>query len=285
MDDDNSLFGRLKRTFGGKAENSEQAAEEIISMISEGHEQGYIEEHDAQLIKNVFLYKEKDARDIMTHRKNIVALDGELTLAEAIPFILEQINSRFPVYLEDIDDIIGVINLRDAMKGYCNASLREVPMKDLDEEYIRPVSFVPETKDIDKLFRQMQEEKNHMVIVLDEYGQTAGLVAMEDILEEIVGNIMDEFDDEEELIVLQEDGTYLANGMTALDDLGEVLQIEFIDDDHDTLNGFFIMLLEHIPSEEEECIIRYEGYEFRVMAVDNNVIQTVRITKEVAEDM
>jgi len=277
MDDDNSLFARLKRTLTGKAENAEQATEEIMSIISEGHEQGLIEENEARLIQNVFSYKEKEARDIMAHRKNIVCLDGEWTLNEAMPFILEQSNSRFPIYLEDIDTIIGVIHLRDAMKSYFDEELRNQPIRTLDE-YIRPVSFVPETKDIDKLLKQMQDEKNHIVIVLDEYGQTAGLVAMEDILEEIVGNILDEYDEEDEMVVLRDDNTYLARGMTPLDSLEEILGIEFEDEDHDTLNGFIVMLLEHIPSEDEACIVVYKGFKFDVISVDNNVIQTVRIS-------
>jgi len=277
MDDDNSLFARLKRTLTGKAENAEQATEEIMSIISEGHEQGLIEENEARLIQNVFSYKEKEARDIMAHRKNIVGLDGEWTLNEAMPFILEQSNSRFPIYLEDIDTIIGVIHLRDAMKSYFDEELRNQPIRTLDE-YIRPVSFVPETKDIDKLLKQMQDEKNHIVIVLDEYGQTAGLVAMEDILEEIVGNILDEYDEEDEMVVLRDDNTYLARGMTPLDSLEEILGIEFEDEDHDTLNGFIVMLLEHIPSEDEACIVVYKGFKFDVISVDNNVIQTVRIS-------
>jgi len=277
MDDDNGLFAKLKRTLAGKAENAEQATEEIMSIISEGHEQGLIEENEAMLIKNVFAYKDKIARDIMTHRKNIVGLDGELTLEEAVPFILEQVNSRFPVYVEDIDTVIGVIHLRDAMKCYFNEALRGQPIRSLDM-YIRPVSFVPETKDIGKLFKKMQEEKNHMVIVLDEYGQTAGLVTMEDILEEIVGNILDEYDVEDELIVLQYDNTYLVRGITPLADLEEILGIEFEDEDHDTLNGFLIMLLEHIPSEDEDCVVEYKGLKFDVISVDNNVIQTVKIS-------
>lgn len=277
MDDESSLFERLRRTFSGKTENPEQATEEIMSIISEGHEQGIFEEDEARLIKNVFAYKDKDARDIMTHRKNIVVLDGDMSLEEGMPFILEQSYSRLPVCVDDIDNIVGVLHLRDAMKGYFEEALRPVAIKDLDE-YIRPVSFVPETRDIDKLFKQMQEEKNHLVIVLDEYGQTAGLVAMEDILEEIVGNILDEYDEEEEMIVKQPDNTYIVRGMTPLEDLEETLGIEFKDEDNDTLNGFLVMLLEHIPSEDEECDVEYEGHRFVVTSVDNNVIDTVRIS-------
>lgn len=278
MEEEGSLFDRIRRTFTGKTEDAEQAAEEIMTIVKEGHKQGLIEEGEAQLIHNVFAYKKKEARDIMTHRKHIVGLDGEESIRQAMPFILEQCNSRFPVFEDDIDNIIGTLHLRDAMKCYCDDALKDRPIREL-KEYIRPASFIPETKDIDKLFKAMQAEKSQLVIVLDEYGQTAGLVAMEDILEEIVGNILDEYDEEEELVVLDPDGTYLVDGMTELEDLEEILDIAFNDQDNDTINGFLIMLLEHIPAEDEHCTIEYEGYSFKVLSVDNNVIQTVKIEK------
>ena len=153
----------------------------------------------AGLIRNIFRYMDKDAKDIMTHRKNIVAIDATETLENAFQFMLGESYSRFPIYEEDIDQIIGFIHLREAATCYLDESLRKRPVKELDT-YIRPVSFIPETKSIDKLFKEMQTKKNHIVIVLDEYGQTSGLVAMEDILEEIVGNILDEYDEEEEMI-------------------------------------------------------------------------------------
>lgn len=279
MEDEGSLFDKIRRTFSGRTEDAEQAEEEILTMVNEGHEQGLFEEREAELIRNIFGYKEKEAQDIMTHRKNIVAIDGAQSPEEAMSFILDQCNSRLPVYEEDIDNIVGIIHLRDAMKCYCDEDLKKKPIREL-EPYIRPASFVPETKGIDKLFRQMQEEKNHLVIVLDEYGQTTGLVAMEDILEEIVGNILDEYDEEQELVVLQPDGSYLVDGMTHLEDLEEILDIEFGDDDNDTLNGFMVMLLEHIPVEGETVILEYEGYRFEAVSVDNNVIQTVRVRKK-----
>ena len=232
----------------------------------------------AGLIRNIFRYMDKDAKDIMTHRKNIVGLDGNTTLSDAIRFILEENNSRFPVYEEDIDNIIGIVHLRDAMKCYLDDSLRNVRIKDL-KEIIRPVSFVPETKSIDKLFQQMQKDKRHMVIVLDEYGQTVGIVTMEDIIEEIVGNIQDEYDEEEELITSQPDGTYIVDGMAQLEDLEEILGINFEEEDYDTINGYLIDCLDRIPSEDEKCTVQFEGYVFQVLSVDNNTIRKVRIMK------
>ena len=220
----------------------------------------------------------EDAKDIMTHRKNIVAIDGEQPLEDALKFMLDERFSRFPVYHEDIDEIIGIIHLRDAMSGYLDEAKRNRPMKEL-KDYIRPVTYIPETKSIDTLFKEMQSAKNHMVIVLDEYGQTSGLVAMEDILEEIVGNILDEYDEEDEMIQKQNDGSVIANGMTELEDLEDLIPVTFEKEDYETLNGFLIDELEHIPGEDERCVVDYEGYRFTVLQIDNNIIQTVKIEK------
>ena len=125
----------------------------------------------------------------------------------------------------------------------------------------------------------MQAAKNHMVVVLDEYGQTSGLVAMEDILEEIVGNILDEYDEEDEMIKKQNDGSMIVNGLTELEDLEDLIPITFDKEDYETLNGFLIDKLEHIPGEDEACVVDYGGYRFTVLQIDNNIIQTVKIEK------
>ena len=125
----------------------------------------------------------------------------------------------------------------------------------------------------------MQKDKRHMVIVLDEYVQTVGIVTMEDIIEEIVGNIQDEYDEEEELITSQPDGTYIVDGMAQLEDLEEILGINFEEEDYDTINGYLIDCLDRIPSEDEKCTVQFEGYVFQVLSVDNNTIRKVRIMK------
>ena len=257
-----SLFSRMKQIFQLEDEMDEDTQREA-----------------AELIRNIFRYMDKDAKDIMTHRKNIVAVDGNWTLEKALRFMLEENYSRFPIFEEDIDEITGIIHLREAMSCYLDENLREQPVKEL-KDYIRPVTYIPETKSIDTLFKQLQAKKNHMVIVLDEYGQTSGLVAMEDILEEIVGNILDEHDEEEEMILRQSDGSFLANGMTELEDLEDLIPITFEKEEYETLNGFLIDQLDRIPSEDEHCVVEYEGYRFTVLFVDNNTIQTVKIEKQ-----
>lgn len=278
MEEESRLLRKSRRLFSGEPEDYEGIANEILSIVKSGHQQGVFVGSELELIRNILEYGEKDAKDIMTHRKSIIALDGSETVEHTLETILEQNYSRFPVYMKEIDNIIGMLHLRDVVKCYLNQELRHLAVCDM-KDYIRPVSFIPETKSIDKLFKQMQSEKNHMVIVLDEYGQTAGLVAMEDIIEEIVGNILDEYDEEEEYIVAQSDHTYLVNGMTELDDLEEELGIEFEEGDYETLNGFLFYHLGRIPSEEEHCAMDYRNFSFQVLSVGNNTIQTVKITK------
>ena len=188
-------------------------------------------------------------------------------------------HSRFPVYDGDIDNITGILHIRDMIVYYRNPDNANVPIKDL-YGLIRNVTFIPETRDINTLFKMMQTKKEHMVIVIDEYGQTAGLVALEDILEEIVGNIEDEYDNEPVLIEEKEPGVYIMKGMTPVDEAFEILGIpEEEDAEYDTLNGLIISCLEHIPEESEETVIKYAGYEFRVLSIENKRINEVKVVK------
>ena len=279
MEEERRLWKNLKQIVSGESPESKEEVQEAVEyVVEECGSQGYLEENEVRMIKNVMQYSGKNARDIMTHRKDIVAVDGSETLEHALQFMLDERFTRFPVYEENIDDIIGTIHLRDAMKYYLNKELRPVKVKEL-KDCLREVSFIPETKGLSRLFKQMNTEKNHLFIVLDEYGQTAGIVAMEDIIEEIVGNIFDEYDEEETLYFRQENGTYLVKGKVALDDLEEILGIEIEDEENETLNGFLISKLERIPAEHETCEVRYDVYCFRILRVDNNMIELVEVEK------
>lgn len=256
--------------------------EEIISMVNEGHEQGVLLESEAEMIHNIFEFGEKEAKDIMTHRKNIIALDGKSTFEDAINFMIENRNSRFPVYVDNIDNIIGVLHIKEALFNSQKQELMNTPIKDI-EGLVREVDFIPETRNINILFKEMQSAKNHMVIVVDEYGQTAGLVAMEDILEEIVGNIFDEHDEEDTFIEQKSDGSFVMSGMTPLEDVGEVLDIDFDEEDYDTLNGLIISLIDKIPSDNEIFEVDYKNYRFEVLSVEDKMIQFVHVLK-IAEE-
>ena len=238
-----------------------------------------------EVAQNISRFAEKDAKDIMTHRRNIVAVDGEKTLEEAADFMMENVYSRVPVYEEDIDNLIGILHIRDLMKCYMEEKNRGKKLVSL-KEYIHEAAYVPETKSIESLFWEMQSSKTHMTVILDEYAMTSGIVTMEDILEEFVGDIFDEYDTVSQKILKNADGTYLVSGLVALEDLEEVLEISFESDeafDFDTLNGFLVDQLEHIPSEDEHSVIDYKGYRFSVQKVEDNIIRTVKIEKQKKE--
>ena len=252
--------------------------EDIMSMVNEGHEQGVLEAEEAEMITNIFELNDKDAGDIMTHRTNVVSISAAQTLGDAIGFILrEGKNSRYPVYEKDMDDIIGVLHMKDAVIYGENEEWKDKPIGEIPG-LLREAHFIPETRNIDTLFREMQSQKIHMEIVIDEYGQTAGIITMEDILEEIVGNILDEYDAEEEFILAQEDG-FILNGLTPLDEAAEALKIEFPEEEknsYDTINGFLISRLDRIPREDEDSEVEYGGYLFKILSVENKMIRSVK---------
>lgn len=251
--------------------------EEILTMVNEGHEQGVLEDNEAEMISNIFEFDDKSAVDIMTHRTNIVAVDGEMTLEEAVSFMLHENNSRYPVYVGDINNIIGIVHIKDALKEYGNRAKSEEQIKNIPELLYEAV-IIPGTRNINDLFKSMQKEKVHMVIVMDEYGQTDGLVTMEDILEEIVGNILDEHDEEESQIKLQEDNSYVVDGMTMLEDLEEELSISFQTEDINTLNGFLMLKTGKIPSESLiGAVVEFAGYRFTIESVEGRLIKDVSV--------
>ena len=248
--------------------------EEILSMVSVGHEQGILHASEAEMITNIFEYGDKEAKDIMINRNNLIAIDCTMTLQEAAAFIVEAHNSRFPVYDETIDHIIGILHLKDIMRMQMNSKMKNRPIGKI-RGLLREPRFITEKRKIDDLFRVMRAEKIQMVIVVDEYGQTAGLVALEDILEEIVGNIEDEYDEEASYIVRHDVDSYVIQGKMPLEELEDQLKISFDEEPFDTVNGFVISRLEHIPEEGEDFEFEYEGYMFRILEVKDRMIQSV----------
>ncbi len=262
--------------FLSKPAAEDEVEEEIISMVNESHEAGNLRATEATMIQNIFEFDDKDAKDIMVHRKDIIALDGESTLGDAIKFFNENHFSRIPVYLDDLDNIIGIIHLRDMFSLATKTEQYYRKVRDLD--ILRKPTFVPETHSINTLFSQMQSAKNHMILVVDEYGQTSGLVTMEDILEEIVGNIQDEHDDEHEEISQVAD-SYEMEGLVSLEDVGERLGIDFSGLEFETLNGFLIDQYGKIPEEHATFNVDAYGYHFEVLDVEGRRITKVRVTR------
>ncbi|MDO4337626.1 MAG: hemolysin family protein [Eubacteriales bacterium] len=254
--------------------------EEIISIVDEAHEQGVIEENEAEMIQNIISFNETEAHDIMTHRKNVVAFSHDILLKEMVDQMMEEGNSRYPVYGEDLDDIRGIVHYKDAVKFLTqNSWARFQPLKELPG-LIRTATLIPETRGIGDLFRTMQAKKLHMAIVVDEYGQTAGIVSMEDILEEIVGDILDEYDEDEDTFRTQKDNSVLIDGMAYLEDVAEELEVDFGESEFETLNGYLTSLLGHIPAKKDlDKEIVANGYRFKILSLGNKTIDKVRAEK------
>lgn len=272
------LAWRLVSYLRERALAQKAAEDEILSMVNESHEQGYIEASEAEMISNIFEFGDKQAREIMTDRSNISAIDADMTLADVITFILNEKNSRFPVYKENLDHIVGILHLKDAFRLSRSVALLDKPIGEI-EGLLRDARFIPETRNVDSLFATMRATKLQMVIVVDEYGQTSGLIALEDILEEIVGSIMDEYD--EDVGHIQEKGTnkYIVDGTTPLEELEERFYISFGDVPVETINGYMISRMERIPEDKERFSFVLDGYSFKVIEVENKMIQRVVVTK------
>ncbi|SFR75297.1 hemolysin family protein [Anaeromicropila populeti] len=250
--------------------------DEIISIVNEGHEQGILEDSEAEMISNIIEFDEKEVMDVMTHRKKIISVDANMDIESAMHYLLERKFSRFPVYDEDSENIVGTIHVKDLTRYYLSEKKDLVSVR----EIASPPYMVPDTQSINVLLNDMRAKKVHMAIAVDEYGQIAGLVTMEDILEEIVGNILDEHDVEEKMIVRHGEGRYLMKGLTPLEEVEDVLGISFEQDEYDTVNGFLISMLGHIPSDNEKVVLNYEGYRFYIVDVENKMIRYVRVVKD-----
>ena len=251
--------------------------EEILSMVNEGHEMGVIESSEVLMISNIFEFGDKVAKDIMINRSNMRALDSTMKLQDAIDFMLDSQYSRYPVYDESVDSIIGMLYLKDALRLHSKDNLMNKPIKSIRKLLRKPV-YIPETKKIDDIFKIMQTQKVQLAIVINEYGQTSGLISMEDILEEIVGNIMDEYDVDEQHIKEKSANEYVIDGLTKLEELEELLDIEFTSE-FETINGFLISKLEHIPCDDEKFSCEYEGYQFSVLKARNKMIESVLVER------
>jgi putative hemolysin len=234
----------------------------IMAMVEEGEESGSIQSSEKELIENVFEFDTLTARDLMVHRIDMVTLaldDDEQTI---LATIRDSGLSRFPVYGEDADDIVGVLSTRDYLLNFHLSAPK--PIRDL----LRPAYFVPETVSADVLFRDMQAKKFHMALVVDEYGGTSGLVTLEDLLEELVGNIYDEFDPQEEQeIIPLEDGRWRVAGTAYLEDLFETMKLELPEDDerdYDTLGGLVFSQMSVIPEDGSRPMVEALGLRIQV---------------------
>ncbi|MGI6168124.1 MAG: hemolysin family protein [Christensenellales bacterium] len=253
--------------------------EEIRLMVDIGEEKGSIATDEREMIENIFEFDNKNAEDVMTHRTDVYAIWVDEDPIEIRKIIQESGHSRFPVYDEDIDDIIGILYLRDYFVNICQESPR--PLKDL----LRTPYFVPETVHTDVLFKDLQQKKVHIAVVVDEYGGTSGIVTMEDLLEEIVGSIYDEYDPPEEEFEQLSDNLWRVEGSMPLDTLAELLSIELPIDEFDTLGGLVFGQLNSIPADGSYPEVEAYGLKILVDEIeDRRIVKTLVSKLEEAQE-
>ena len=257
------------------AEPEEVTEEEIRMMVDMGGETGAIEEAEKEMIENIFEFNNRTAEDVMTHRTNVTSIWVGADVDSILQTIRESGLSRFPVYDEDMDDIVGTLNARSFLLNTAMGSPRSV------REMLHEAYFVPETVQADQLFRNMQMKKVHMAVVLDEYGGMSGIVTMEDLLEEIVGNIYDEFDPQTEAeIVKLSDDTWRISGAAALEDVAEALDIELpLEEEYDTLGGLIFNQFTTIPQDGSTPEVDVSGLHIQVEKIEEHRVESALVTK------
>lgn len=249
--------------------------EEIRMMVDAGEEKGVIEESQKEMINNIFDFDDVPVVEVMTHRTEVEAVEISDKIEDVIKLGCEKGYSRIPVYEDELDNIRGILYVKDLLP-YVG---RTMPAGKKIAKIMREVNFVPESKRCGDLFKEMTEKHVQMMIVSDEYGAVTGLVTIEDLLESIVGNIQDEYDNEEQEIIKVNDTTFNFDGTTDIDEVAEQLEIEFPEGEYDTLGGFIMSELGHIPTEEEQAEITFGGFCFKVLEVEERRIETVRAEK------
>ena len=244
--------------------------EELKTMVNVSHEEGVLEMEEREIINNVFQFGDMQAKEAMVQRLDMVAVNIEDSYDEIIEMFKSEKLSRLPVYEESIDDIVGILNVKDII------FLSDEEIENFDiKDYIREAFFTYEFKKITQLLEEMKKEKSQMAIVVDEYGGTAGLLTIEDLVEVIVGDIDDEYDEEEEEIVKVSENEYLVEGSTKIIDVNETLGINLESEEFDSIGGFIIGYLKHIPEENE--LIEVENVKFNIESIDKNRINKIRI--------
>ncbi len=257
------------------ADEEQVTEEEIRMLVDVGEEKGVIEEVQKDMINNIFEFDDLAAGEIMTPRTDVAALDIEDGLEEALRIGVDEGFSRLPVYEEDIDHIIGILHIKDLLPYVGREMPKEVTLRNL----VRETHFVPETKHCGDLFSEMTAKRMQMAIVVDEYGGVAGIVTIEDLLEAIVGNMQDEFDNEEEEITQLDENSFEVDGSTSIEEVSELLDVQLPEGDYDTLGGFLLQQLGRIPGVDEHPEVAFANIVFTVQQMDDRRIDAVHVER------
>ncbi len=255
-------------------EQQDVSKEAIINLISEGKERGIINETAKEMLYGVFEFHDKGVTEVMTSRVEVVTLDAEMPLEEMIQACLVSNFSRLPVYKGDIHTIIGVLNVKELLAVAWQQPVETIDLKDL----LKKPHFVPENKQLQHLFKELQYTKNHMAIVLDEYGDFSGIVTVEDIVEEIVGDMVDENEQAtDEDIVAIGNGCYMIDGLTHIDDVNRQLHLGIECEHFDTIGGFVVNLIGNIPTNTQQTSVAYNDIVFEVNQVKANRVEKLKV--------
>lgn len=270
------------RIAGVKLHDESEAVteEDIREMMDMGEEIGAIEGIQKDMVNNIFEFDDTSAAEIMTPRTDVTAVDVEDSLPEVLKLAVENGYSRLPVYEEDIDHIIGILYIKDLLPYVGRNLPKSVTVRSL----LRGTLFVPDTKKCDELFEEMNQKHLQMAIVVDEYGGVAGIVTIEDLLESIVGNMQDEFDHEEEEITQLDEDSFEVDGTLSVGELEELLDTELPEGDYDTVAGFVMDQLGHIPEEGEEAAVQFENLTFTVTEMDDLRIENIIVKRNPEEE-
>jgi putative hemolysin len=266
----------LVRLTGIDSEGLEEkvSKEEIRSMMEVGQEHGVINETEKEMIDSIFEFDDKLADEVMTPRTEVYLINIDTPVSEFLDELLEEKYSRIPVYEGDLDNIIGILYMKDFFiaartHGFENVDIRSI----LHSPY-----FVPERKNIDELFKELQSSKQHMAVLIDEYGGFSGIVTIEDLIEEVMGDIHDEYDDDEPDIKKIDNNTFIVNGLSALDELNSSLHLNLASEDCDTISGYLVDLIGRIPNDGEEEVIEQDNIVFKIEEVKEKRINKVKIS-------
>jgi len=263
-----SLMDRIVHAFGG--EPRDQA--ELLELLRDAHARDIFDADTLQMVEGAFQVVEMRVRDIMVPRAQMVVLEDDATFEEILPIIIKSGHSRFPVISEDKDNVVGVLLAKDLLRQVDGQAADNFSLSNI----IRPVTITPETKRLNMLLKEFRSKRNHMAIVMDEYGGVAGLVTIEDVLEEIVGEIDDEHDkDGVQDIRDNGDGFYTVRALTPIEDFNEALGTSFGDEDFDTIGGLLMQHIGHMPKNGEEAVIN--GCEFKILIADSRRIHLMQV--------
>jgi CBS domain containing-hemolysin-like protein len=258
-----------------KLDENENIEKEIQQLIDEGEQAGLISEDEGEMIQGIFSFRDTIAREIMVPRTDAVFASTETKVPDIVQVIIQSGHSRIPIYHDSIDNVIGTVHAKDLLS---HSNLEDLDVRSI----VRVPYFIPETKKISEVLKDLRDNKSHLAVVIDEYGGTAGILTLEDIIEEIIGDVMDEYDDEEKLIVEHEDGSISVNARLDVEELEDYLNVELPDGKFESVGGFVISLLGKVPGINER--VTYNELEMVIEVANSRKIEKIRIRRISSDD-